>query len=85
MRAEATGAAKVTSPEMRPKAARQEEGEAAEEGKGLTEARPRLPQGREGAAKPAIKFRKVISRKKAGKQARTIIVTVQRKKRRWWT
>ena len=50
--------------------------EAAEEGRSLTEARPRLPQGREGAAKPAIKFRKVISRKKAGKQARTIIVTM---------
>ncbi len=75
-RTEETGAAKVALPEMRPEAARQEEVEAAKEGRSLTEARPRLPQSGEGAAGPAIKFRKVISRKKAGKQARTIIVTL---------
>ncbi len=33
-------------------------------------------QNGKGAARPATKFKKVISRKKAGKQARTIIVTM---------
>jgi hypothetical protein len=75
VRAETAGTAKVAPPEMKPEAAGQEEVEA-EEKRGLTEAKPRPPQGGEGAVKPAIKFRKVISRKKAGKQARTIIVTM---------
>jgi hypothetical protein len=75
-RTEETGAAEVALPEVRPEAAHQEGVEAAGEGRGLTEARPRPPQGGERAARPAIKFRKVISRKKAGKQARTIIVTM---------
>jgi hypothetical protein len=75
VRAEMAKTAEVAPPEMRPEAARQEEAEAEEAG-GLAEARPGPPQGGEGAAKPAIKFRKVISRKKAGKQARTIIVTM---------
>ncbi len=38
------------------------------------EAIARPPLGR-GAPRPAIKLKKVISRKKAGKQARTIVVT----------
>ena len=67
-------AAKVAPPEMVPEAAGQKEAEA-EGRRGLTEAVPRPPQDEEGAAKPTIKFRKVSSRKKAGKQARTIIVT----------
>jgi hypothetical protein len=75
MHAEMAGTAKVAPPEMRPEVARRMEAEA-EEGRSLTEAGPRPPQSREGAARPAIKFRKVISRKKAGKQARTIIVTM---------
>jgi hypothetical protein len=72
VRAEAAGTAKVAPLEMKPEAAGQEEAEA-EEKRGLTEAKPRPPQGGEGAAKPAIKFRKVISRKKAGKQARPLL------------
>jgi hypothetical protein len=73
-RAETAGTAEMTPPEVRPEAARGIEAKA-EEGRGLSEAEHCPPQGREGAARPAIKFRKVISRKKAGKQARTIIVT----------
>jgi hypothetical protein len=61
-------------PEVEPKAASQEES-GAEGKRGPAEAMPRPPQGGGGAAKPAIKFRRVISRKKAGKQARTIVVT----------
>jgi hypothetical protein len=53
--------------EARPEAASREEGSPAE-------AMPRPSLGR-GISKPATKFKKVISRKKAGKQARTIIVT----------
>jgi hypothetical protein len=69
-RAEAAGSAQMAPPEVEPEAASQEGSEA--------EAMPRPLQGEEGAAKPAIKFRKVISRKKAGKQARTIVVTTQK-------
>ncbi len=50
--------------------------EAAGEEGGLTEATPcPIPSG-EGATGPTIKCKKVISRKKAGRQARTIIVTM---------
>jgi hypothetical protein len=75
MQAEIAEVARVAPPEMRPEASRRMEAEA-EEGRSLTEAEPCPPQSREGAARPAIKFRKVISRKKAGKQARTIVVTM---------
>jgi hypothetical protein len=50
--------------------------EPAGEGEGLTEATPRLAPGGKKATGPAIKLKKVISRKKAGKQERTIVVTV---------
>ncbi len=63
--AELAETAKVASPEVRPQAAHRVETEA-EKGGSLTEAGPPPPQGREGAARTAIKFRKVISRKKAG-------------------
>jgi hypothetical protein len=59
--------------EVGPEAASQEKSGAKEEG-GPAEARPRPLQGG-GASKPVIKLKKVISRKKAGKQARTIVVT----------
>jgi hypothetical protein len=59
--------------EVRPEAASQEESGA--RGKGSpAEATACPPQGR-GAPKPITKFKKVISRKRAGKQARTIVVT----------
>jgi hypothetical protein len=73
-RAEAAETAGMAPPEARPEAARGIEAKA-EEGGGLTEAEHCPPQGRGGAGRPAIKFRKVISRKKAGKQTQTIIVT----------
>jgi hypothetical protein len=59
--------------EVRPEATSQEESGAREEGS-PAEAMPRPPLGR-GASKPVAKLKKVISRKKAGKQARTIVVT----------
>jgi hypothetical protein len=61
---------------MQPEAAQQRGAESAEEDRGLTEAAPRPTQSGEGATGPTIKLKKVISRKKAGKQARTIIVTM---------
>ncbi len=74
-RAEKTGAVEAAPPVVKPEVARQEGVEAAGEGRGLTEARPRSVQGGKGAPRPAIKLKKVTSRKKAGKQARAIIVT----------
>ncbi len=56
-----------------PEAAGQERS-GAQEKKSPIEAIPRPPLGR-GTPRPAIKLKKVISRKKAGKQARTIVVT----------
>jgi hypothetical protein len=56
-----------------PEAAGQEEPGAKEEGS-PEEAMPRPPLGR-GAPKPVTKLKKVISRKKADRQARTIVVT----------
>jgi hypothetical protein len=61
---------------VKPEVAHQEGMEAAGEGRGLTEAVPQPPRNGKGATRPAIKCKKVISRKKAGKQARTIIVTM---------
>ncbi len=60
--------------EVGPEAASQEKSGAEEEG-GPAEAMPRPLQGGEGASKPVLKLKKVISRKKASKQARTIVVT----------
>ncbi len=48
----------------------------AEKKRGPGEAMPRPAQSEEEAKKPAVKYKKVISRKKAGKQARTIVVTM---------
>jgi hypothetical protein len=59
--------------EIGPEAASQEELGA--RGEGPAEALPRPLQDGEGASRPVIKLKKVISRKKAGKQARTIVVT----------
>jgi hypothetical protein len=59
--------------EAEPETASQEESEAKEEG-GPAEALP-SPLLDEEASKPAIRFKKVVSRKKAGRQARTIVVT----------
>jgi hypothetical protein len=59
--------------EARSEAVGQEESGAKEEGD-PAEAVPRLRQGK-GASKPVIKLKKVTSRKRAGKQARTIVVT----------
>jgi hypothetical protein len=59
--------------EAGPKAASQEESGARKEG-GPAEAMPSPLQGGR-ASKPVAKLKKVISRKKAGKQARTIVVT----------
>ncbi len=56
-----------------PEAAGQESSGLQEE-EGPAEVAPRVPL-RIRAPRPAIKFKKVISRKKAGKQARTIVVT----------
>jgi hypothetical protein len=50
--------------------------EMAEKEEDLGEAVSRPAQSEKGATRPAVKYQKVISRKKAGKQARTIIVTM---------
>jgi hypothetical protein len=73
---EEIGAIEATPPAVQPEPAQQRGEESAEEEGGLTEATPRpIPSGG-GATEPAIRLKKVISRKKAGKQARTIIVTM---------
>jgi hypothetical protein len=59
--------------EAGPGAASQEESGRREKGS-PAEATTCLPQGK-GAPKPVTRLKKVISRKKAGKQARTIVVT----------
>jgi hypothetical protein len=61
---------------IEPGPAHQEKKEMAEKEESLVEAAPRPVQREEGATRPAIKYKKVISRKKAGKQARMIIVTM---------
>ncbi len=61
---------------IEPEPTHQRKVEMAEKEEGLVKAVPCPAQSEEGAARPAIKYKKVISRKKAGKQARTIIVTM---------
>jgi hypothetical protein len=53
----------------------QEGAEMAEKEEGPSEAVPHPAQDEKETKRPAVKYKKVISRKKAGKQARTIIVT----------
>ncbi len=65
---EGAGATEAPPPAVQPKPAQQEGAGPAGEGGGLTEATPRLAPGEKKAAGPAIKLKKVISRKKAGKQ-----------------
>jgi hypothetical protein len=69
-------ATKVAPPAVQPEPAQQRGVESAEEEGGLTEPTPRPIPGGEGATRPIIKCKKVIYRKKAGKQARTIVVTM---------
>jgi hypothetical protein len=59
-----------------PEPAGQGEVEMVEEKRGLSEAVPCPAQSEKEAKRPAVKCKKVISRKKAGKQARTIVVTM---------
>jgi hypothetical protein len=61
---------------MEPEPAHQRGLETAEKETDSIEAVSRPAQGEKGATKPAVKYKKVISRKKVGKQARTIIVTM---------
>jgi hypothetical protein len=75
-RTEEVGATEVAPPAVQPEPAQQRGVEAAEEEGGLTEATPCPISGRKGATEPTIKCKTVISRKKAGEQARTIIVTM---------
>jgi hypothetical protein len=73
---EGEGAAGATPPAAQPGPAQQEGAEPAEEEGGFTEAAPHPVPGGKKAAGPTTKLKKVISRKKAGKQERTIVVTV---------
>ncbi len=59
-----------------PEPASQGEVEIAEKKGGPSEAVPCPAQSEKKAERPAVKYKKVISRKKAGKQARTIVVTM---------
>jgi hypothetical protein len=61
---------------IEPEPAHQGELEMAEKEEGLGEAVSHPAQSENGTTRPAVKYKKVISRKKAGKQARTIIVTM---------
>jgi hypothetical protein len=61
---------------MEPEPAHQKRTEAAGKERGPLEAAPHPTQSGKGLKRPAVKYKKVISRKKAGKQARTIIVTM---------
>jgi hypothetical protein len=63
-----------------PGPAHQEGEEAAGKEKGSLEAAPQPTQGGKGLPRPTVKYKKVISRKKAGKQARTIVVTMPKEK-----
>jgi hypothetical protein len=70
VQSEEVRATEVTPPaveELGP--ARQEGEEATGEEKGPREAAPQLTQGGRGIPRPAVKYKKVISRMKAGKQA----------------
>jgi hypothetical protein len=76
---EVTRATEATPPIMvEPSPAHQEEGGLMEVGEDLQEAVLRPTKEEEGRPKTEVKYKKVISRKKAGKQARTIIVSVPR-------
>ncbi len=68
--------AEATPPAAQPEPTQQRGAEPAGEEGGLIEATPRSTPSGEGATEPTIKLKKVISRKKAGKQARTIVVTM---------
>jgi hypothetical protein len=70
---EEVGDVEATPSSMQPEPAQQRGAESAGEEGGLTEAVPRLTPSGEGATGPTIKLKKVISRKKAGKQAWTIV------------
>ncbi len=74
---EVTRATEATPPamaEMSP--AQQEEAGLVEVGENPQEAALQPTEERKGRPKTAVKYKKVISRKKAGKQARTIVVSV---------
>jgi hypothetical protein len=74
---EETRATEVTPLAMEePSPVHQEGGGVVEVGEGPHEAVPQPTQEGEGRPRTAVKYKKVISRKKAGKQARTIIVSV---------
>ncbi len=73
---EETRATEVAPPATKvPDPTHQEESEVAEVGRGPHEAAPQSTQEKQGRPRTAVKYKKVISRKKAGKQARTIIVS----------
>jgi hypothetical protein len=61
---------------IEPEPAHQGRVQMAEKEEGPGEAVPRPAQSEKGATRPTVKYKKVISRKKAGKQARTIIMTM---------
>jgi hypothetical protein len=74
---EETRATEATPPAMvEPSPAHQEEDGLVEVEEDPHEAVPQPTQKGEGKLRMAVKYKKVISRKKAGKQARTIIVSV---------
>ncbi len=75
-RPEEVKATEVVPPAMEPEPAPQEGVKAEGEEKGLIEAAPHPTQSGGEVTRPAVKYKKVISRKKAGKQAQTIIVTM---------
>jgi hypothetical protein len=73
---EETRVTEVTSPAMEElNPAHQEGGGIVEVGEGPHEAGPQPTQEGEGRPRTVVKYKKVISRKKAGKQARTIVVS----------
>jgi hypothetical protein len=74
---EETRATEVAPPAAKePDPIHQEESEVAEVGRGPHEAAPQPTQEKQGRPRAAVKYKKVISRKKARKQAQTIIVSV---------
>jgi hypothetical protein len=74
---EETRAAGVAPPAIKgPDSAHQEESGVTEIGMDPQEAVPQPAQARQREQRAPVRYKKVISRKKAGKQARTIIVSV---------
>ncbi len=70
-------ATEVAPPAMKePDPTHQEESGVTEAEEDPQEAAPQTARERQGEPRAAVKYKKVISRKKAGKQARTIIVLV---------